>query len=128
MSQDKPPIGSVTWFDLTVEKADDIRDFYSEVVGWQPSAVPMGDYEDYSMNSPTTGDPMTGVCYARGGNAHLPPVWMIYVNVENLDSSLQKVTDLGGKLISDIRTMQGYGRYCAIQDPAGAILTLFEPV
>ena len=88
----------------------------------------MSDYEDYSMNSPTTGDPMTGVCYARGGNAHLPPVWMIYVNVEDLDASVQKVTDLGGKLIGDIRTMQGHGRYCAIQDPAGAILTLFEPV
>ena len=87
----------------------------------------MGDYEDYSMNSPESGDPMAGICYAKGGNAHLPAVWMIYVNVENIEDSVSRCVALGGKLIGDIRSMGNLGRYCAIQDPAGAVLSLFEP-
>lgn len=77
MPDNKPDIGSVTWFDLTVDDADRIRDFYSVVVGWEYSKVPMNSYEDYSMNSADTGDPVTGICYAREGNAHLPPLWMM---------------------------------------------------
>ena len=128
MPTEKPPVGAVTWFDLTIENADEIRDFYSAVIGWKSSGVQMGDYEDYSMNSPDNGDPMAGICNARGGNAHLPPVWMIYVNVADIDASTKKVVDLGGKLIGEIRTMSGHGRYCAVEDPAGAVMTLFEAI
>jgi len=128
MPTEKPPVGAVTWFDLTVENADEIRDFYSAVVGWKSSGVRMGDYEDYSMNSPDNGDPMAGVCYARGENAHLPPTWMIYVNVADIEASTQKAIDLGGKIIGKIRTMSGHGRYCAVEDPAGAVMTLFEAI
>ena len=127
LNNEKPPVGSVTWFDLTVDDAKPIKDFYQAVVGWTPQPVAMGDYEDYSMNSPETGDPMAGVCYARGSNAHLPPVWMIYVNVDDIDASVSRCIELGGSLIGQIRTMGNLGRYCAIKDPAGAVLSLFEP-
>lgn len=127
MSDQKSPVGSVTWFDLTVPDAENIRDFYQEVVGWKPAPVPMGDYDDFSMNSPDSGDPMAGVCFAKGANAHLPPAWMIYVNVADIDESVRRCVDLGGKMIGEIRTMGSYGRYCAIEDPAGAVLSLFEP-
>lgn len=127
VSNKKPSVGSVTWFDLTVPDAERIQDFYSQVVGWVPEPVPMGDYSDFSMNSPETGDPMTGVCFARGSNAQLPPQWMIYVNVSDVEASIAVCERLGGKRISKIRTMGSLGRYCAIEDPAGAVLTLFEP-
>lgn len=32
----KPEIGAVGWFDLTVEDAESVRDFYAGVVGWTP--------------------------------------------------------------------------------------------
>ncbi|MGB6336961.1 MAG: VOC family protein, partial [Thermoanaerobaculia bacterium] len=45
MSDDsKPEIGKIGWTDLTVENADDVRDFYTAVVGWKPSPVDMGGY------------------------------------------------------------------------------------
>ena len=28
-------IGAVSWMDLTVPQADDLRDFYKNVVGWK---------------------------------------------------------------------------------------------
>ncbi len=30
-----PKVGSITWFDLTVENAKEIKEFYSNVVGWK---------------------------------------------------------------------------------------------
>jgi len=32
--QQKPEIGSLGWFDLTVPDAEKVRDFYSKVIGW----------------------------------------------------------------------------------------------
>ena len=124
---DKPAAGTVTWFDLTVEDAPRIRDFYSKVIGWKPEPVKMGKYEDYTMTVPSTGAPTTGVCHARGGNADLPAQWLIYVNVDNLDLSMAACRGGGGQVISGPKEMAGMGRYCVIQDPAGAVLALFEP-
>ncbi|HEY9422117.1 MAG TPA: VOC family protein, partial [Thermoanaerobaculia bacterium] len=87
MSQPKPPVGSIGWIDLTVPNADEVRDFYSQVVGWKPEPVDMGGYSDYNMASPD-GEPKAGVCHTRGNNASIPPQWMIYIVVEDLDASL----------------------------------------
>ncbi|MFO0786270.1 MAG: hypothetical protein U0573_07975 [Phycisphaerales bacterium] len=38
-----PTAGSVTWFDLTVADAQNLRDFYKAVVGWTSTEVPMSD-------------------------------------------------------------------------------------
>ncbi len=126
MSENKMPIGSIGWIDFTIEDAPAIRDFYSQVVGWQPEEVAMGKYADYNMNSPENGQPMAGICHARGVNETFPPVWLIYIVVKNLDESLDRCQVLGGKIISGPKTMEGQGRYAVIQDPAGAYSALFE--
>ena len=119
-------IGRIGWVDLTVPNADEIRDFYEEVVGWKHSEVPMGEYSDFNMSSPDTNEPKAGVCHARGMNAGLPAQWMIYITVANLDRSMENCRSRGGKVILGPREMPGYGRYCMIQDPAGAVAALFE--
>ena len=43
----------------------------------------MGDYSDFNMCD-ATGDAAAGVCHARGRNAELPPVWMVYFQVPDL--------------------------------------------
>jgi predicted enzyme related to lactoylglutathione lyase len=126
MSENKMPIGSIGWIDFTIKDAPAIRDFYSQVVGWQPEEVSMGDYSDYNMNSPENGQPMAGICHARGVNETLPAGWLIYIIVKNLDESLQQCQESGGKVISGPKTMEGQGRYAVIKDPAGAYTALFE--
>jgi predicted enzyme related to lactoylglutathione lyase len=127
MSDNKLPVGSIAWMDLTIQEAPKLKEFYSRVVGWQPSEVSMRDYSDYNMNSPETGEPMAGICHSRGVNKELPPYWMIYIVVDNLDESISHCQQLGGKVISGPKSMPGHGRYAIIQDPAGAYSALFEP-
>lgn len=120
-------IGSVGWMDLTVENADAVRDFYSAVVGWTPTGLDMGGYQDYVMAEPESGKMISGICHARGPNAELPPVWLIYINVKDIEHSLKRCEELGGQAITPIKSYGGHGRYCIIRDPAGAHAALFEP-
>lgn len=123
----KPEVGTIGWVDLTVENADGIRDFYKQVVGWKDEAVAMGEYNDYMMKTPDSETAVSGICYKQGVNKDLPSQWLIYITVANVDQSAAQVTALGGKLLVQPKSMGSYGRYCVIQDPAGAVSALFEP-
>ncbi len=119
-------IGQIGWVDLTVPDADALRDFYREVVGWNVAPVDMGGYQDYCMNPPDDNQPAAGICHARGSNAGIPPVWLIYITVADLDRSIRQCLERGGKLRRAAASMGDMGRFCVIEDPAGAVAALFE--
>ena len=123
---EKPSPGTIGWVDLTVEDAPGVRDFYEKVVGWSSAGVDMGGYQDFTMIPPRSENGVAGVCHARGSNAELPPYWLIYIIVENLDDSLRAVEAGGGSIVSGPKSM-GQAAYCIIQDPAGAYVALYQP-
>ena len=116
---------AIGWVDLTVPDADRLRDFYSDVVGWTAEPVDMGGYSDWLMRS-RDGTPTAGICHRRGPNATLPPVWLVYLTVTDLDASLGRCGELGGRLLVPPQDMGGMGRYAVIEDPCGAVCALFE--
>lgn len=116
--------GGITWVDLTVDNAEQLRDFYAAVAGWKPEPVAMGGYSDFVMSA--GGQGIAGVCHARGANADLPPQWLIYVTVDDLEFSIAECVRLGGHIVAPPRGMMG-GRFCVIQDPAGAMCALYQP-
>jgi uncharacterized protein len=120
-----PEVGSVGWFDLTVENADEVREFYRNVVGWTETALDMGGYSDHCMNQPGDGKTVAGICHARGGNQGLPAQWLLYITVADLDESLKQCEERGGKVLRGARG-SGQGRYAVIEDPAGAVAALYE--
>jgi len=123
---EKPEIGRVGWMDLTVENAAATRDFYQKVTGWTSTGLEMGGYEDFCMNAPGSGETVAGICHARGGNAGLPPVWLIYITVADLDESLRQCVALGGKVLRPPREYPGQGRFAVIEDPSGAPAALYQ--
>ena len=123
MSQGKPEIGSVGWLDLTVDDAPALRDFYSAVVGWSPEPVSMGGYDDFTMKD-EHGAPRAGVCHRRGPNANVPPQWIAYFVVPDLERSLAEVGARGGAVLQPPRG-EG-GRFAIVRDPAGAVCALYQ--
>lgn len=127
MTEKKKPVpGTIAWRDLTVDNADEVRDFYKSVVGWQSEPVSMGDYNDYSMKPSENDPPAAGICHARGVNAGLPPQWLIYIVVEDVDKSAVECERLGGQILSGPKDMGPNARYCVIKDPAGAVAALYS--
>ena len=94
-------VGRIAWLSLTVPDADAIRDFYTQVVGWTWQEVQVADeagpYADYTMARRTAR--RRRELRARGRDAGLPPVWLIYLPVGDLDESLRRVDEEGGKVI-----------------------------
>ena len=120
---DQKPIGSIEWRDLTVANAEQVSDFYAQVVGWHKEPVSMGDYDDFSMNN--SQGTIAGICHAKGDNASLPPQWLMYVLVENAEVSAQKTVELGGEILKG-PTEYGGQTYYVIRDPAGAVLSIYS--
>ncbi len=86
----------------------------------------MVGYNDYCMNEPVSGKAVAGICHARGENVNLSSQWLIYINVEDLERSIGSCVALGGKVVAGPRNMGKQGRFCVIQDPAGAVAALFQ--
>ncbi|MCC7387395.1 MAG: VOC family protein [Phycisphaerales bacterium] len=124
MSATQP--GSIGWHDLTVPDADRVRGFYERVVGWKSLPVSMGGYSDFAMTRGAGSEAVAGVCHARGGNADLPAVWMMYIVVEDLDAAVAGVGEAGGVVLTQPRAV-GSGRFAVIRDPAGAVCALYQP-
>ena len=120
------PVGSIGWTDLTVPDAKKVNEFYKQVVGWQDEAVDVDDYQDFVIKD-GSGEAIAGICHAKGANAEMPPQWLMYIRVANLDESIEKCQSMGGKLVTQKRDMGGYGVMCVIQDPAGAVVALIQP-
>jgi predicted enzyme related to lactoylglutathione lyase len=117
--------GKIGWIDMSVDNADEVRDFYKAVVGWGHEDVSMGDYADYSMTT-SAGDAVSGICHARGSNAELPGGWLIYITVADVDASAAACAANGGEVIVPVRGLAG-GRFCVIRDPSGAVAALYQP-
>ncbi len=125
MANASPPIGSIGWMDLTVDDATGVRDFYAAVAGWTPTAIPMGGHDDYSMLRPD-GEAVAGVCHALGENAGIPPQWIIYVVVADVDARLASVEPMGGTIVAPVRSLGTMGRYALVRDPSGAVFALWS--
>jgi uncharacterized protein len=122
-----PPVGRIVWLDLTVPDAPTTRDFYREVIGWTIHGVAMEDageaYADYAMLA-ENGTPAGGVCHARGANLGLPPVWLLYLSVGDLEESLRRVEAEGGEIIRAQTASDAPYRYAVIRDPVGVAVAL----
>ncbi len=118
-------IGTIGWIDMSVDNADEVRDFYQAVVGWGSVDVSMGDYSDYAMTPPGTDGAVTGICHAKGSNAALPTGWLIYIFVADLDDSIAACRERGGEVLVEARDM-GKDRFAVIRDPGGSAVALYQ--
>ncbi len=120
-----PAVGSIAWRDLTVPDAESVRSFYEQVVGWKSRPVDLGDYRDFEMLQPASGECTAGICHSRGTNADIPPQWLIYIIVADVAASASRCVELGGQILVAPRPLSG-GTFCVIRDPAGAVCALFQ--
>lgn len=118
-------LGELAWIDLSVSNADEAKDFYQSVVGWGVEEVSMGEYSDYAMTSKDSGEPVSGICHAKGVNEDLPACWLPYFLVADVEAAVKAVEEKGGALVTKIKSM-GSDKYVVIKDPAGAHCALYQ--
>jgi len=121
----KAKIGEMAWLDLSVSDAQNVKDFYQKVVGWQSQAVDMEGYQDYCMMVEGEEQPVGGICHAKGCNMDLPPAWLPYFLVADIEKAVSEVENFGGEMITEVKSM-GADKYVVIKDPGGAHCALYQ--
>src|SRR3954466_8139494 len=90
-------VGRFVWYELLTSDPKGAIAFYSEVIGWKPQ--PFGDDSGYTMFVGTQG-PLGGVTtlpeQAKAMGA--PPYWQANVEVADVDATVARVKELGGKI------------------------------
>ncbi|MDB5096381.1 MAG: Glyoxalase/bleomycin resistance protein/dioxygenase [Cyanobacteria bacterium RYN_339] len=113
-----PAPGEPCWDSLNTSDVSAAAAFYQKVVGWTFEANEGGGVFK-------AGDLMeASVDEAQGGT---PPSWLMHVFVKDLAEARAKAEKLGAKtLMAEIDTGE-WGKFGVIQDPNGAVLSLFQP-
>ena len=60
------------------------------------------------------------ICQYRSGEQDIPSVWLIHLSVDDLEESLCRVGQCGGKVIKEVPE----SNYAVVRDPAGVYLAL----
>lgn len=119
-----PTTGRFTWHELhTTDRARAMK-FYGQLVGWEIKEVPMGPGEQYGLCL-LNGRDFAGIMASKAG-AGVPPHWLPYIAVENVDAAATKVTELRGKVHSPPMDIPNVGRFAVVADPQGAAFALYK--
>lgn len=113
------PHGTPIWYELLAKDADAAQAFYAEVVGWTISSSGMVEGLDYRILHAADGDPIGGLMPLPAG-APMPPGWLFYVGVDDVDRMVERATALGGAVHMPATDMPGVGRMALLADPQGA--------
>ena len=116
--------GSFVWHELHTNDRTKALKFYAALMAWETKDVQMGPGEPY------------GLCFVNGKDhagitksmapAHVPPHWLPYVAVDDVDVSVAKVQELGGRLLMPAMDIPDVGRFAPVTDPQGAAFALYK--
>jgi predicted enzyme related to lactoylglutathione lyase len=113
--------GAMSWNELYVKDVETAKKFYEELFGWTYGTDPANPvYTTIKNNGRSNG----GIMPILPEMAMMPPQWMVYFTVKNLDESLAKVKELGGK-VWDTKDIS-VGKIGIISEPSGAGMILME--
>jgi predicted enzyme related to lactoylglutathione lyase len=114
--------GVPSWVDLGTSDIPKAIEFYSGLFGWQIEQGPP-EAGGYSMCL-LRGKPVAGLGPQMNPGR---PYWTTYVTVDSADETLGKAKAAGGNVLMDGMDVMEFGRMGIIQDPAGAVISLWEP-
>jgi predicted enzyme related to lactoylglutathione lyase len=100
------------------------KPFYSKLFGWKLEDMPMPGGGSYTMIDVGGG---TGGGMMQSPMPGIPPHWLAYVGVDDIQASTKKARELGAKVVVDVTEVGEYGIMSVITDPTGATLAMWQP-
>lgn len=116
------PQGSVCWLDTLLARQDELLRFYQPLLGWTGEADP-NDPNRYAVQM-AGGSPVAGVGAMPETEPFMP--WTGYFAVDDVEATVARVEQLGGKLIVGAMDAGGMGRFAHATDPGGAAFGLWQ--
>jgi len=123
-TESKPLNGEFCWNELMTSNPSKAEKFYKELFGWTSTSRDMGgkEYTTFMQGDKSIG----GMFQTPKEQADIPPRWVSYINVEDIDKALEKVKSLSGSIIVQKTKAGDIGYFAMIQDPTGAQVALWQ--
>jgi predicted enzyme related to lactoylglutathione lyase len=121
--------GKFFWYELMTSDQDAAIAFYTRVVGWTSSDMPMpggdGRYTIMNAGGRGVGGVMQITAEMKAGGA--VPAWLGYVHVADADASARAIAEAGGKVMMGPADIPDVGRFALANDPGGASFYVMAP-
>ena len=117
--------GALAWNELHTGDVEAAKAFYTGVIGWGSSDMPMGPSMTYTLFCEKDNPKRThgGCMQAMPGGV---PRWEVVFQVDNCDKAITDVVKGGGKVVHPATDMPGIGRFAKFTDPAGAGFSVIQ--
>jgi predicted enzyme related to lactoylglutathione lyase len=117
--------GALAWTQLNAREPVPAKKFYTQLFGWTAQDDPMpqggGDYTTLSRG----GQPMGGIMPMPSEvPAQAPSHWLSYFATKDVDATVAKTMNLGGKTMVPGTDIPGMGRFAVLADPQGAVFAV----
>ena len=126
MPEPEPRPGLISWHELATSDDEAAMEFYSRLFGWETidnmDMGPLGFYRIYGQRGKQYGG-----MYKKPADMPVPPHWLLYIQVADLDATVEKVKARGGQLLFGPEEVPGGGRIAQCLDPQGAMFALHTP-
>jgi uncharacterized protein len=109
-------VNDFSWTELSTNDSDAATKFYGTLFDWRFESKEWaeGTYTEITPDS----DPRAGIMTPAGGD--VPPSWMPYVTVADLDATIARAIELGGEcVVPKTETPLGC-KFAVLVDPQGA--------
>ena len=118
--------GKPCWFELSTDPGalPAAEAFYSKVFGWEFADSGM-EGMSYHL-AEYGGDMIAGAMEMPADVVGMPPAWMIYLDVDDVDASAARIKAMGGKVFREPADSPGTGRFAMASDPQGAAFGLLQ--
>jgi uncharacterized protein len=127
--------GVVSWFELATPEPEAAKDFYAALFGWRfnqegnyavlthgphtlGGVVKLeGDWEDHAF--------LAAIGQAPEEKWEVPPHWMIYFAVRDIDACLRRAEAIGARISARPDTLHTFGQFAVVRDPQSTYFCVF---
>jgi predicted enzyme related to lactoylglutathione lyase len=110
----------VTWFEILGKDGPGLQKFYGDLFGWKVDAAnPM----NYGMVEGKDGGIGGGIAAAQDAK----PAVTVYVDVDDLQATLDKAKSLGGEVVMPPMDVPGGPKIAQFKDPDGNVIGIMKP-
>jgi predicted enzyme related to lactoylglutathione lyase len=118
--------GLPCWFEINTKDLESTRNFYCNVFGFDSCSKNMhGTEYSYFFK----GDELVGGCLLMTeGYGDLPSYWLVYIYSDDVDTSADKVKELGGNVNITPSDVERLYRYSMVNDPSKISFSILSRV
>ncbi|HRJ58836.1 MAG TPA: VOC family protein [Anaerolineales bacterium] len=110
---------NVVHVEIPAHNVEAAGEFYQSLFGWKIQNVPEMNYTMYEDGSGSGGG------FPLASEENPAGQVLVYIASDDIDEDLDKVKELGGKILREKTEIPGMGWFGIFQDPTGNVLALY---